>query len=231
MEGKTVAAWYSDYYGDEWEEMCNKLLPYKHGPTYQPVTDKGGDWGLDGFVVGQGIAYQAYGQEPENTDPKKGFTNKVSGDLNKLKTYQADIQEFLGDEKINQWVLLFNKQQIPHSDLHKYQTKKKSDVIKFGLPFIADNFSVIFQTPAYLETEYIENKKRIDSSIDVPIPLGTFEVIDELKSNDKYKAIYDKFSVIIDDDETAHKLAYDEAKCYFEYAIQLDEIHRKEPEL
>lgn len=73
--------WYTELYGDGWEDRCNALLALKHGADYQPIGDKGGDLGLDGLVLCQGIAYQAYGQEPENQDPAKGVKDKIHADL------------------------------------------------------------------------------------------------------------------------------------------------------
>jgi hypothetical protein len=43
--------WYTELYGDSWEDRCNALLALKHGADYQPIGDKGGDLGLDAYTL------------------------------------------------------------------------------------------------------------------------------------------------------------------------------------
>ena len=221
--------WYSQYHGDEWEKMCDALLALKHGADFQPISDKGGDLGLDGLVVSQGIAYQAYGQEPENQDPAKGVKSKIHTDLAKLKKNQDGIVKLLGGKKISRWVLLLNKE-IPHNNIHTYAKSKQDEVVSWQLSFVGEGFQVVIQTPTYFETEYLEYQKRRDDRVEVDIPLQASPSMENIRLNEKFIAVFDKFRRITDTDEDAERFAYNEIRNYIENAIQLDEIQKREPD-
>ncbi len=223
------SSWYLDYHGNAWEEMCNTLLCSKHGAQYQPISDNGGDLGLDGLLISENTAYQAYGQEPENKDAKGGVQSKIRTDLKKLKTNQNEIQAILGVNKINKWVLLLNKK-IPHNDLHKYAKNKQDEVLSWNLPFIDnENFQVIIQPPSFFKTEYLEYKKKRDDRIEIEISPPALPCDSELKKTDSFNKIFNKFKAVLDDAE-AEKLAYEEVKNYIELSIQLDTIRKQEPD-
>lgn len=220
--------WYTAYHGDTWEEMCNALLALKHGVNYQPISDKGGDNGLDGLVASQGIIYQAYGQEPENNDPVKGVKGKIHKDLAKLDKNKNSILEIIGTQKISRWVLLLNKE-IPSNDLHAYIKKKQDEVISWGLSFIASDFQVLIQPPSYFHTEYLELEKKRDDRIEVDVKKLTAPSMESIRRNTQFIAVLEKFKKITDE-KTAEEFAYDEIKQYIENAAQLDLIQKEEPD-
>lgn len=217
-----------DYDGNSWEDLCDILLGLKHGHKYQPISDGGGDCGIDGLVISEGIAYQAYGQEMENQDPVKGLKDKIHKDLNKLFKYQNEIKAILGDEKIIAWNLLLNRT-IPSNTIHEYIETKKQMVLGWKLSFIDDDFQVSVQEPSYLATEYLDLEKRRDKRIEVDITTSDAPALDALLDNENFKIVYDKFKIITDA-ETAKYLAYSEVKNYIENSIQLDEIQKREAE-
>jgi hypothetical protein len=222
--------WYTAYHGDSWEEMCNVLLSLKHGTKYQPISDKGGDMGLDGLVLSDGIAYQAYGQESENQNPTKGIKDKIRDDLNKLKKNEKDIFEVVGDAKISKWVLLLNLQ-IPSSSIHTYAKTKEDDVKSWNLPFISDDFRVFVQPPSYFETEYLEYKKKKDERIEINISTNYAPSLSGLRQHDQFLAVLEKFKKISPESESvAEHLAYKQFKEYFENAEQLSQVRKKEPD-
>lgn len=222
--------WYLDYNGNSWQRICDVLLELKHPSEYQPVGDKGGDLGLDGLHVRGGTIYQAYGQEPENKDPAGGVRSKIKTDLEKLKKNCSEIEAILGNNKIKNWVLLLNKE-IPANRLHLYAKQQENEVKSWGLNFIAPDFRVYIQPPTFLETEWCEFKKRRDDKINVtPNSKPVAPEIGIMKTNEKFKEVYDKFLNIYDAPETAEAMAYVELKNFVENSILLDEIRRKEPD-
>ena len=221
--------WYRDFYGDDWENRCHALLALKHGANYQPIGDKGGDLGLDGLSLSDGIAYQAYGQEPENKNPAQGVKNKIHTDLGKLKKNQNEILNLLGENKIKRWVLLINKD-IPNNSIHQYAKNKENEVKLWQLKFVDSDFQVIIQTPSYFETESLEYHKKKDDRIEVEIPNPQASSMDEIRENEHFIKVFNKFRKITDNDEDAENLALDEIKNYFENAIWLDETQKQQPE-
>ncbi len=221
--------WYKELYGDDWEDRCHALLSLKHAANYQPIGDKGGDFGLDGLNSSEGIVYQAYGQEPENNDPAKGVKDKIRNDLGKLKKNQNDILNLLGDKKIRRWILLINKD-IPHNSIHQYAKDKENDVKSWQLEFIDDDFQVIIQTPSYFETESLEYHKKKDDRIEVEVPDPKTPSMSNIRQNKHFTKVFNKFQKIVDDDADAERLALDEIKKYFDNAIWLDETRKQQPE-
>ncbi len=221
--------WYRELYGDDWEDRCHALLSLKHGANYQPIGDKGGDLGLDGLSLSEGIAYQAYGQEPETIDPAQGVKNKIHKDLGKLKKNQNEISKLLGDNKIKRWLLLINKD-IPHNSIHQYAKNKESEVKSWQLEFIDDDFQVIIQMPSYFETESLEYHKKKDDRIEVEISNPQAVSMSNMRENEQFIKVFNKFRKITDNDEDAENLALDEIKNYFENAIWLDETQKQQPE-
>ena len=220
--------WYTDYWGDDWEEICNILLGLKHGVDYEPISDTGGDNGLDGLVVSNGTAYQAYGQEPENKDPVKGVKDKIHKDLTKLKTFESDIAEILKNNKISRWVLLLNKA-VPHNDIHAFTKKKQEQVKSWELPILTSNFQAIVQPPSYLQSEYNEYKKKKYDRIEVEIEAGIPPSFDSIKEESSFINVSNKFKKITDI-KSAEILAYNEIKAHIENTSQFDEIRKQQPD-
>ena len=221
--------WYRELYGDDWEDRCHALLSLKHGSNYQPIGDKGGDLGLDGLSLSEGIAYQAYGQEPENKDPAQGVKNKIHADLAKLKKNQNEILELVGKNKIKRWLLLINKG-IPHNSIHQYAKNQENEVKSWQLEFIDSDFQVIIQTPSYFETESLEYHKKKDDRIEVEIANPQVSSMSNIRENEHFMRVFNKFRKITDNDLDAENLALDEIKNYFENAIWLDETQKQQPE-
>lgn len=225
-----MALWYLDYDGTRWQRLCDVLLARKYDSEYQPIGDRGGDFGLDGLHTRSGTIYQAYGQEPENKDPAKGVRTKIGTDLGKLKKYCAEIEEILGDTKVKRWVLLLNKE-IPSIGLHQYAKKKETEVKSWELSFIEPSFEVGLQTPAFFETEWFEYKKRRDDRVDVlPTSKPAMPEMEILKNTENFQKVYEKFLNVYDTPEHAEEMAYQELKNFIENEIQLDEIRRREPD-
>jgi hypothetical protein len=220
--------WHLDLSGDAWEAMCNTLLSLKYGPEYQTISDNGGDYGLDGLNLTKATAYQAYGLEMDNKNPLKGCKDKIHTDLKKLQKNAQDIIEILGDVKLKHWGLILNRK-IPHSDLHKYLKTKEIELKSWNLPFIDPSFQAVILEPTYLEGEYLEFIKKKDGRIELDIPIVAAPDLSEIKENQKFLDVYNKFTAFVDQSE-AEQLAYYEIQNYIENTIVLDEMRKREPE-
>lgn len=230
MRGISLGSlWYTLLHGDTWEARCHVLLALKHYADYQPITDKGGDFGLDGIVVSQGLAYQAYGLESGNQDPAKAVKDKIHRDIAKLKANAEEIAPLFGGHMLGRWMLLLN-QEIPHSSIHAYAKKKQDWLIAEALPYVADDFQIIIQTPTYFETENLEYHKKKDDKVEVAFDSVEVPDLDGLRTNPKFITVYDKFRVISDTDQDAEYLAYKEVKNHIENDIQIEAIRTREPD-
>jgi hypothetical protein len=221
--------WYTLLHGDGWEERCHALLALKHATDYQPITDKGGDFGLDGIVVCNNLAYQAYGLEPGNQDAAKSVKDKIHRDITKLKKNADEIAPLFGSQQLKRWVLLLN-QDIPHSSIHAYAKAKQDWLISEGLSYVADDFQIIIQTPTFFETENLEYQKKKDDKVEVGFDAIEAPDLDGLRTNPNFITVYDKFRVISDTDQDAEFLAYKEVKNHIENGIQIDAIRTREPD-
>ena len=221
--------WYIDLHGDYWEKRCHVLLSLKYGADYQPISDKGGDLGLDGMVLCRGIVFQAYGQEPETKDWVKGVKDKIHKDLGKLKTNQNRILEILGEKKIKRWLLLYNKE-IPNSSIHGYVKGKEKEVKLWQLEFIDNDFQVVVKNPLYFETESLEYHKKRDLRLEVEISNPKQTSMRRIRKNEHYLDVFNKFRKITQNDEEAEEFALNEIKNYLDKDIWLDELLKQLPE-
>jgi len=131
--------------GDEWQEWANQLLSQHYGPTeYQRVPDnQKGDAGLEGFTVTEGHAYQAYGcEEPLSTQQRyEKQRDKMTRDVRKFIDNRPVLTVLFGNTRITRWVLF-----VPYcdsKDLISHASKKTTEVIDAGLPYVAPGFRVM----------------------------------------------------------------------------------------
>lgn len=137
-----------NYDGTKWEIFCEKMIRHHYTQPYftsVPATDRG-DCGLE-FFTRDGSIFQCYFPDPKYSmsEYKKHVQTKIRTDLKKLKTYENQINNFLDDIVIKQWVLL-----IPNNktkDLITYCNTKKREILKENIVFIdKDNFTVKIET-------------------------------------------------------------------------------------
>jgi hypothetical protein len=91
--------------GEDWQNWANKILAVHHGPTeYQQIPDHDrGDAGLEGYTLGNGYAYQAYGcEEPISTaDRFEKQRDKMTKDIGKFIGNRPILTRIFGTVQIN----------------------------------------------------------------------------------------------------------------------------------
>lgn len=166
-----MSSYTEDMTEDEWEAFCEIMLRQHYGqPNFWSVPDEDkGDHGIE-FYTNEGTIFQCYYPDlsVDMDKYKKKIQKKINDDLKKLKKFEAEIAQMLGDIKIHQWVLL--TQELKSKDLLKYCNKKKNDTIKQSIPYINNN---IFQVKIETADSFPEAKLFAQNvylkTIDIPL--------------------------------------------------------------
>ncbi|WP_368164352.1 hypothetical protein [Aeromonas sp. R6-2] len=156
-----------------WEKYCYDMLVRHFGVyniTRVPDSDNG-DHGIEFFTT-CGKIFQCYFPDQCTMEEyKKRVKKKITDDIGKLKAYEADIVEMLGDIKINRWILLTPEDRS--KDIIKHCNKKKKELLSSPPSFIdCSSFAVqiltdeAYPSEAIFARQYIEDK--VDLDVDTP---------------------------------------------------------------
>jgi len=135
---------FGPFNGSTWEGLCQQVFKRKYGTEgYQQVQASPGDFGIEGFTVNTGWAFQCYCPEKhyERSELYDKIRNKITQDLAKLNTYQTDLAARLGSTTICRWV--FVTPEVDKNAILVHARKKEQEVLSLGLPFIAHDFKVL----------------------------------------------------------------------------------------
>lgn len=134
--------------GNSWEEICQMVYKKKY-PTYQEMVPSPGDWGIEGFMLGEGIAIQCYcpSREYDTSTLHSKQVKKITEDLNKLNQYQKEINGRIGNDKIKKWIFITPK--IAKNELHKHVRNKEKEVKSWGLNILDENFQILLHDIDY----------------------------------------------------------------------------------
>lgn len=134
---------FGSFDGRSWENLCQLVFKRKYQiDGYQQIPADPGDFGLEGFCLKTGMAFQCYCPE-KNYNSKELYEaqrDKITTDLGKLKKYQAEIRERIGDLKIVDWV--FVSPTIEKNALLSHIRSKEAEVRGWGLSIIDENFTI-----------------------------------------------------------------------------------------
>lgn len=170
--------------GDDWEKYVRILLRVKHGVDFVEVPSKDqGDLGIEGFSR-TGHAYQCYAAE-EPLDTKSLFEkqrDKMTTDLAKLISNQADLVKLLGTTKLEHWCLVVPRHESKR--LIQHATQKADEIRKAVLPFISPNFQVDVLTEDSFPLEKAVVAKNGLAQIHLVAPKIASEIVDEWVSDD-----------------------------------------------
>lgn len=131
--------------GKEWQEFAIGLLALRHDHRLQPISDKGGDGGIEAWS-GNGIVYQCYAAEgqPATAELAEKQKNKISKDIKKFHTNDAVLKGIIGEKKINKWILLVPR--VASKSVIKFAQEKQVELRKEatarGLSYIDPNIEV-----------------------------------------------------------------------------------------
>ncbi|WP_151831424.1 hypothetical protein [Acinetobacter junii] len=134
---------YGGFDGNTWEDLCQIIFKRKYAnEQYQKMPASPGDFGLEGYTT-TGKAFQCYCPST-HYEKNELFTkqrDKITKDLSKLKDYEKQLKERLGDTKLSAWI--FVTPEIDKNELLKHARKKEEEVKKWGLSIINDDFKVL----------------------------------------------------------------------------------------
>ena len=134
---------YGNFDGKSWEDMFQIILKRKYMiVNYQRVKASPGDFGIEGFTK-DGQTFQCYCPDML-TDDKTLYEkqrDKITKDINKLKTNSKEIKEIFGGVKLQKWILI--TPHIGHRDLINHCNAKRDLVKSWSLDFIEDDFDVL----------------------------------------------------------------------------------------
>lgn len=172
--------------GNSWEALCQQVFKKKHANDgYQHIPASPGDFGLEGFCTATGVCFQCYCPNAHYTR-KELYGNqrdKITADLGKLKTYQAEIGKIIGGTKLTSW--RFVTPEIGHNDLLSHARKKEEEVRAWGLPILALDFSIHLHDGDYYVLEINEILSSIGQGLD--FDSGPAALPDLVESSEVYE--------------------------------------------
>lgn len=157
MGGDVSGAWQ----GRDWQDYCIQLLQKRYAAqnshSLQLVPDRHqGDLGLEAFSY-DGHAYQCYAAEEPLTVVAcyEKQRDKLTIDLGKLRDRKGEVAGLLGNIVIHRYVFMVHRHDSRKLISHAHS--KAEDVRTWGLPFIADEFSIVIET----DDDYANERKAI----------------------------------------------------------------------
>jgi len=186
--------------GKTWEDLCQQAFKRMYrAECYQQMQASPGDFGIEGFTLNTGWAFQCYCPEKhyERSELYGKLRNKISEDLAKLKLYEKDLLARLGSTKLARWV--FVSPEIDKNRLLMHARTKEVEVRGWNLPFLTNDFTVLLHDGDH----YIIEINEIRSASGEPLVFdGQAPVLAELsgQKEDYERNIYRKC-----DTRLAHK--------------------------
>ena len=122
-----------------------------------------GDYGIEGWTTA-GLAFQCYCPEKHYTQKElyAAMRKKMTDDIPKLRDYQTEIADRLGDTKIKHW--LFVTPQLDHNRLYAHARKKEAEARAWNLPILEKDFSILIHDAGHYAPE-LEHCRRLDGTI------------------------------------------------------------------
>lgn len=148
---------FGPFIGATWEALCQQVFKRKYqADGYQQMPASPGDFGIEGFTVHTGLAFQCYCPEKHysRSELYEKQRDKVTQDLGKLKTYQADLEARLGSTKLKSWI--FVTPELDRNSLLVHARNKEAEVRRWKLPFLADDFCVLLHDGDHYAVEINE---------------------------------------------------------------------------
>jgi hypothetical protein len=156
--------------GDTWEDLCQLVFKSKYGSDgYQEMPASPGDFGIEGFTLATGRAFQCYC--PDRIYPQDVLLSKqkikISDDIDKLKKYSDDLSARLGSSKIKDWC--FVSPEINHHKLLEHARVKEAEARAWDLGILHAEFTVHLHDADF----YLKEINELRSLNGVAITLGT----------------------------------------------------------
>ncbi|SEI12044.1 hypothetical protein SAMN05660691_03888 [Rheinheimera pacifica] len=163
--------------GNSWENFCETMLRREFGwKSFSTVPHQDrGDHGIEFFTT-CGVIFQCYYPNPSYSmaDYKKHVQKKINDDITKLKTYEKEIKNLLGDIGIKMWVLLMPENKT--KELIKHCVKKQKEVLSSNISFIEKNdFRIKIETHETFPTGALYAQGFMKNEINIHVPERTAE--------------------------------------------------------
>jgi hypothetical protein len=178
---------YGPFDGNSWEQLCQLVFKRKFASDgYMHIPATPGDYGLEGFTKTTGYGFQCYC--PDKVYPTKELyenqRDKITRDLKKLQTYEADLKKVFGLTKLRRWYLVTPT--IAHHDLLKHAQAKEAEVRGWNLSILEPEFEVLVHDADHYVAEIQEMQLALSKALDfggLPITLPLLD-----GSANKYEA-------------------------------------------
>ena len=220
--------------GDKWESLIQAVFKRKYD-TYQEMLASPGDFGIEGFVLAEGIAIQCYCPDKQYDtatlyDKQRA---KITTDLNKLELYEKAIIARIGCSKIKKWI--FITPEISKNDLLAHARTKEIEMRNKNLTLLDNTFTVLIHDIGF----YILDIRNIQLAQDIKIQFATNNTsqLGDPKNTTEYdKNIYDKNKIrsikkMEYNKDTHLKLNEITKRNYFDGYSILRSIYNQTPEL
>ena len=142
-----------DFDGIDWEGFCQQALGRKFGAAWQKIPAKNrGDWGLDGFVRGDGMVVQCYADDSvSNADQTRKQKGKLTTDVPKLRQHSTALEARLG-MVVRTYVFLVPS--FDDKDLLAHADAKAAVARGWGLSWIDPSFAIAIHDFDWLREEW-----------------------------------------------------------------------------
>ena len=164
---------YGPFSGNSWEGLCQQIFKQKYAcDGYQEMIASPGDFGIEGFTIKTGVAYQCYCPEKSYTQDElyANQRNKITKDLGKLSKYEPDLKSRLGGTKIRTWI--FVTPDVNHNKILAHAQIKQQEVRELGLSILSDDFTILIHDADFYATEIkafqTVNGEKINFNVSIP---------------------------------------------------------------
>lgn len=180
---------YGAFDGTSWEELCQIIFKRRYeDELYQKIPASPGDFGLEGFTNRTGKGFQCYcpSTHYDKHELYEKQRDKITTDLNKLKTYEEELKARLGETKLSVWI--FVTPEFDKNELIKHARKKEEEVKSWGLSIIGSDFKIVL----YDADNYARDIREHQQAVGEALVFTDFEPIATLEPDEQYEKNIDR---------------------------------------
>jgi hypothetical protein len=144
---------YGDFTGEKWEDFCQLCFKRKYETDgYQEMPAWQGDLGIEGYTR-NGVLFQCYCPDEEYTGDElyEKQRDKITADLKKLQTNEAELKKYLKDIKVTKWI--FVTPGYKKKDIVKHCHDKAEEYRNLKLSILDDSFDVLIHDIEFFSAE------------------------------------------------------------------------------
>ncbi|MEW8050036.1 MAG: hypothetical protein AB2809_06610 [Candidatus Thiodiazotropha sp.] len=140
--------------GNTWEALFQQIFKKRYGEEgYQEMVASPGDFGIEGYTKSTGLAFQCYCPDKQYTQQElyEKQRDKITKDLGKIKKFENQLKNRLGDTKLTQWI--FVTPEVNQNYLLAHAQTKQDEARKWGLSILDKDFTVLVRDGEFYSTE------------------------------------------------------------------------------